>query len=278
MLPNLIIIGAPKAGTTSLYRYLDLHPKVVMSRQKELRYFWRDDWREQRAWYEAQFDCDAPVRGEATPAYAAYPYRPNVPQRMHELVPETKLIYLVRDPIDRLMSHWVQRRANGDLTPFEQYVNRYEDLDNPVVCPSRYWLQIEQYLAFFAPGQLLVISQEDLKWRRQETLVEVFRFLGVDESFTSPDFEIEYNTRAEKIGPRTVSARLWDRMLWPASRRVPRRIRDAIRGPANRLLLRQIDERPVLDDKMRERLAAFLAPEMKALRQFTGKSFSSWSL
>src|SRR5579859_6236482 len=139
MLPNLIIIGAPKAGTTSLHRYLELHPQVFMASEKELRYFWRDDWRERRAWYESRFDSDAPVRGEATPAYAAYPHRPNVPERMHELVPQAKLVYLVRDPIERLLSHWVQRRSDGDRTPFERYMAEYERPDNPIVCPSRYW-------------------------------------------------------------------------------------------------------------------------------------------
>src|SRR5689334_1125972 len=112
MLPNLIIIGAPKAATTSLHGYLKQHPEVGMSAAKELSYFWRDDWRERQAWYEAQFDFEDPrvrVRGESTPFYAAYPFRKHVPERMHELVPDAKLVYVVRDPIDRLVSHWVQR-------------------------------------------------------------------------------------------------------------------------------------------------------------------------
>src|ERR1700735_4448473 len=110
MLPNLIIIGAPKAGTTSLHRYLDLHPDVAMTTEKELRYFWRADWRDRLPWYEAQFEFEGKPRGRggAPPAYPAYPRRDNAPRRMHELVPEVKLIYLVRDPIERLVSHWAQ--------------------------------------------------------------------------------------------------------------------------------------------------------------------------
>ncbi len=57
---------------------------------------------------------------------------------MHELVPDAKLIYLVRDPIERIVSHWVQRRADGDATPLERYVGEYDRRDNPIVCPSRY--------------------------------------------------------------------------------------------------------------------------------------------
>jgi hypothetical protein len=280
MLPNLIIIGAPKAGTTSLHRYLDLHPDVAMTTEKELRYFWRADWRDRLPWYEAQFEFEGQprVRGEATPAYAAYPHRDNVPRRMHELVPEVKLIYLVRDPIERLVSHWAQRRADGDLTPFAAYMQELDRPDNPIICASRYWLQLAQYLRFFRPDQLLVVDQHELRIRRDETLAEVFGFLGVDEGFRSPEFALERNIRADKSEPRRVTTQLWDTILWPASRLVPRRVRDAIREPANRLLFRPIDETPVITAALHERLSELFAPEMARLREFTGKPFSSWSV
>lgn len=278
MLPNLIIIGAPKAGTTSLHRYLDLHPAITMTSQKELRYFWREDWRERRSWYESQFGSDTPVRGEATPAYAAYSHRPHVPERMHELIPDTKLLYLVRDPIERTISHWVQRRADGDLTSFARYMAEYDRLDNPIVCPSRYWTQVKQYLAFYDASQLLVIDQQQLRTRRRETLSEIFRFLGVDVSFDSSEFQLERNTRAEKNPPRWLTARLWDRVLWPISRTVPARLRDEVRGPANRLLFGPVPRPPKLAPEMRERLSALLVPEVDALREFTGQPFASWSL
>ena len=145
MLPNLITIGAPKAGTSSLHSYLDEHPQMGMSVPKELSYFWRDDWRERRAWYEGKFEFpgrDPRVRGESTPFYTDYPFRLHVPERMHELVPDAKLIYVVRDPIERVISHWVQRAGDGDRTPFEQYMAVYDTPGNRIVAPSRYWFQL----------------------------------------------------------------------------------------------------------------------------------------
>ena len=106
----------------------------------------------------------------------------------------------------------------------------------------------------------------------------MFGFLGVDDKFRSPEFAVESNIRADKAEPRRVTARLWDTMLWPASRRVPGRVRDAIREPANRVLFRQIDETPVITAALHERLAELFAPEMARLREFTGKPFSSWSV
>jgi hypothetical protein len=283
MLPNVIIIGAAKSGTTSLHGYLNAHPEVHMavpngSRVKELRYFWRDDWQERRDWYESHFETDLPVRGEATPAYSAYAYHPGVPARMHALVPEAKLIYMVRDPIERIVSHWVQRREDSDATPFERYVAQHERPENAIVCPSRYWTQIEQYLPYYDPSQILIIDQHDLRTRRRETLREVFEFVGVDPSFDSSEFDVERNARETKHGLRPFALRLWQPVLWPTSRAVPRRVRDLIREPANRILTGPVRQRLVLTGEMRERLAQHLRPEVEALREFTGRPFESWSL
>ena len=280
MLPNLIIIGAPKAGTSSLHSYLQQHPQVAMSIPKELSYFWRDDWREKRAWYESQFefpDADLRVRGESTPFYTDYPFRLSVPERIHELVPDVKLIYMVRDPIERVLSHWVQRAADGDRTPFEQYMVEYERPDNRIVAPSRYWAQVERYLNLFDRSQLLVVDQHDLKVRRRETLSEVFGFLEVDDSFDSPRFELEINTRDQKLRPGRLGAQVWDRALRPAGRLAPERVRGVVRKPVSRLIYRQIEE-PVLTPTMRERLRTMLGPEVQALRRFTGKEFETWSV
>src|SRR4051794_37024426 len=83
MLPNLLIIGAAKAGTTSLHAYLDQHPDIGMSKPKELFYFSYEDWRERRAWYERFFRDDTPVRGESCPQYAMHPAFPDVSRRVH---------------------------------------------------------------------------------------------------------------------------------------------------------------------------------------------------
>jgi hypothetical protein len=283
MLPNLIVIGAAKCGTTSIHRYLDLHPDVYMAvprdiPMKAMKYFWREDWRERRGWYESHFDSDRAVRGEASPAYTAFAFHPGVPARIHELVPDARLIYLVRDPIERIVSHWVQRRADEDGTPFERYMRDYERPDNPIVCPSRYWTQIQQYLPFFDRSRLLIIDQHDLRTRRRETMREVFRFVGVDESFESPEFNVERNTRAEKYGPRRFAARLWQPVILPASRAVPRSVRDAIRAPARKVLIGQVKQTPVLNEEMRGRLREHLRPEVEGLREFSGKQFGTWSM
>jgi hypothetical protein len=187
MLPNLLVIGARKAGTTSLYHYLSEHPDVWMSPRKELRFFVAErNWPRGLDWYERFFPVAAPVRGEASPCYSEYPLHDGVPARIAALVPEAKLVYLVRDPIERMVSHWVMDHAMGwRPRPFLQEV---ADADHSrFALYGRYWMQLERYLEHFAPEQIRVIDCDALLTRRTEVMAGLFAFLGVDPAFASPE-------------------------------------------------------------------------------------------
>src|SRR6476659_1140977 len=143
-LPNLIVIGAQKCGTSGLHYYLSLHPEVSMSRPKELNFFIAErNWPRGLDWYRRHFDPRARIRGESSPNYTAYPQHEGVPERMHELIGDARLIYLVRDPLERIAAHWVhnyaKRRERGSLRetlthPQTSYIER-----------SRYHMQIERF-------------------------------------------------------------------------------------------------------------------------------------
>ena len=114
-LPNLIIIGGLKCGTTSLHHYLSLHPEIAMSRPKELNFFVAElNWPLGRDWYAAHFDPKAPVRGESSPHYTNSPAFAGVADRMRDILGEAvRLIYVVRDPIDRMLSHYLHNVGGG---------------------------------------------------------------------------------------------------------------------------------------------------------------------
>jgi hypothetical protein len=117
MLPNFIIIGAMKCGTTSLYYQLSEHKEVKMSIQKETNFFIRKRdfekgrYEKGRDWYESCFPEGGMARGECSPNYTKVHLFPGVAQRMQELLPDVRLVYMVRDPIERLVSHYVQNRV-----------------------------------------------------------------------------------------------------------------------------------------------------------------------
>jgi hypothetical protein len=285
-LPNLLIIGAMKCGTTSLHRYLDLHPQISMSHPKELRFFDDPGWERRIGWYRSHFDPDAAVTGEASVYYSAHPWIPEVPERIHALVPEARLIYMVGDPIKRMSAQWAEWceiEADRDRAmlgkwarkPFSEVLADYDDPGHPVVCPSRYATQLEQYLARFPREQVLVVDQHDLKHDRVTTLQRVFRFLEVDDGFVAPGFTEELNTHGEKrraFAGYSAARRL---VMAAGAKRLPQGLRRRAGSRLRSIFSRPL-ERPVPEASVG--LTALLRDEADRLRALTGMPFPNWSV
>src|SRR5262245_56643737 len=193
MLPNLIVTGAFRAGTTSFHRYLGEHPEIFMAQKKELAYFVEElNWRRGIGWYEAQFPKATPVRGETSPEYTVYPLWKEVPARMASLLPEAKLSYLVRDPIPRLLSVYSLELAGGTASLA---------IADELVGPRRAWyveaglyhMQLQRFLEHFPRERILVVDTSDLERATAEVLRSAFRFLEVDQDFASPSFAARHN-------------------------------------------------------------------------------------
>jgi hypothetical protein len=280
MLPNFFVIGAMKSGTTSLHHYLDQHPDVFMSRIKELEFFTEEkNWERGRAWYEEQFPVDAPVRGEASPGYTKHPRFSGIPERMHELVPEARLVYLVRDPIARIVSHYIDSysfgREHGTLD------DALADLDdNHMVNTSRYHMQLSRYLPLYPRDRIMVITTERMQRERAETLRRVYAFLDVDPDFTSAEHERVLYTAGEK----TRKTRVGYALNTLAERTRGTKVRRIV-PPALGKAMHAFNDRtgrsiakPTVSPELRERLVAVLADDVARLREFTGDPLEEWSL
>jgi hypothetical protein len=276
-LPDVIIIGAGKCGTTSLHHYLDLHPAIAMSREKELHFFSDPHiWKKGLGWYASQFDARAAIRGDASVKYTAWPKRKGVPERMASVVPEARLLYLVRDPIERILSAWVHRYADAkESRPIEEVLEVLEG--NDYVDRSRYYQQLEQYFPYYSQSRIRVLSSEALLTDRRVVLADLFRFLGVDATFDTDGFDrVEHESRLKRrkgvIGQ--AMQRLAEtppaRILRPGTRR---RIGDWLYRPFTRSFAP-----PTLTEHTRDRLRECLAPDVERLRGFTGQRFDQWSL
>jgi Sulfotransferase domain len=275
-LPNLVVIGAQKCGTSGLHYYLSLHPEIAMSTPKELNFFIAErNWDRGVDWYARHFDPDARVRGESSPNYTAYPHHAGVPERMHSLIPDARLIYLVRDPVERIAAHWVhnyaKRREKGDVAATIMHPN------TTYVIRSQYYMQLRQFLNRFPAERILVLDQQDLRHRRAETLRKAFAFLGVDPEFDDPGFVRERHRtgrkhratklgmRLEKLGKRTFGGRL-PRGFWFAERLL------FLRRPID------VPETPDIRDALSPEVITVLREDADRLREFTGRSFDHWSL
>ena len=196
-LPDFLVIGAQKAGTTALYAYLRWHPGVTGPSWKEVSFFDRHWWRGE-GWYRGQFPLRSAGRlvGEASPSYL---FHPLAPDRVRSLVPHVKLVALLRDPVARAYSQYQHEVALGrEPLGFEDALAAEEERtrgeverlvadphafsrawwDFTYVARGRYAEQLERWLDVFARDQLLVVRTEDLADRPAETYAEILGFLG----------------------------------------------------------------------------------------------------
>lgn len=280
-LPDFMIIGASKAGTTSMHYYLDQHPGITMSYPKETNFFTRDDYMDALDWYSSCF-ADVPgLRGEASPRYAAYPRNKHVPERIFAVVPQVKIILLVRDPIERCESHYYHNYFNrSESRGIDQTFAEWEDLGDPLIASSKYAMQLEQYLPYFPMSQIMIVDNHDLRESRDETMSSVFAFVGADPTFTSKAFERKIKDRTRTVRMSRVAARVHRSAPAQLGRRtLPVRIREPLFEKARRVLSPAGAVEPVrLSPEVRERVAGFFVEDAARLRELTGLPFSHWSV
>ena len=274
-LPTFLVIGAMKCGTTSLHHYLSQHPEIFVSAQKELHYFVAErNWKKGITWYRQQFDPSFQQRGEISPSYAFFPRYQKVPERIHQVLGDVKIIYIVRDPIDRLISHYVHDIAARQQTlPFPEALANVRD--NDYVWCSCYSVQLERYLQYFPIERFLVITQEALLKDRTVTLQNVYRFLGVAETPKGIKTQSELHRSRDKRRYK-MPAQLIEQFISKT------RLKKAYPNAAwhlERLLCYPYAQRvpqPVPDEDLMIRLNQIFRPDIMKLEALTGLSFEDW--
>lgn len=216
-MPNFLIIGAAKSGTTSLHYYMDQHPEIYMSPRKDTFFFnfdgrqpdyggpgdnewYRDFAVIDRNEYEALFEgvTDEKAVGEAC---AKYLYDPQAAKRIHDYIPDTKLIAILRNPVDRAFSSYMQQIRDGLETvddfgeALKLEASRIRQNWRPIWhyrTRGLYYGQLQTYLRLFGSAQIRIYLYEDLMHNPLSMLKELFQFLGVDDQFT-PDTSMRHN-------------------------------------------------------------------------------------
>lgn len=276
-LPDFIGIGAQKCGTTALHVYLREHPDLYLPRRKELNFF-RDDgnWQRGLEWYARHFDRAAPGQrvGEISPQYARLPRSAEVPQRMHELLPQAKLIYLVRDPVDRLRSAWQQAVARGrESRPLAEALLA----DETYLSVTLYAQQLEAFAQHYPRESFLVLDAADLRHERVSALRNVFTHLGVDPS------RYDYAQANEEIHLSRDKQRPSRMALLLANSRLGRGSKAFVPKPITRLGL-QLASKPIahepsiIPDAVLERLLPAIRTDVRRLRDWMPDTFSGWGL
>lgn len=286
MLPNFLIIGAEKAGTTWLYDVLSRHPDIFLPETKELSYFNRLDSnlkisnyyeRLKRSWYEDFFvHCRGQTAaGDISPMYLC---DDAAPARIAETLPEARLIAILRDPVERAASHyWMAHNKQHIAGSFSEIIASRHDA---VVKRGLYGEQLERYFDLFPRSRLLVLIFEEVMNDREEAIAGICRFLDID---PSPLLDKDLS---EAVNPATAYRWPW---LYNASIAIATALRQtpllswiprALKKTGFNEKVKSMNamefSKPALTDEQRDELRAYYAADRERLETLLGRKIEVW--
>lgn len=271
MIPDFVIIGAMKCATSTLHDQLARIDGISMTEPKEPNFFSDElNWAKGMGWYESLFES-MPVddlKGESSTHYTKLPTYPLCIPRMHEHLPNAKLIYVMRDPIDRIVSQYIHewsQRVIEDGCTIDDAIDRYPMLAEY----SKYAMQLSPYVEKWGKGHILPVFFERLMHNPQEEFERVGRFLGITTELQwDMDDAQNVSSQRQRRGP-VVNAILGNRVMQAVRRTLlPESLRARIRSRWT------MKERPVLSDSSIEKLHGMLDPEMQRLGEWIGRDLT----
>lgn len=283
MLPNLIIIGAMKCGTTSLHNYLSLHPEIYMSETKEINYFSKQDiYLNGINWYETFFNTNLKVVGESSQSYSKYHVWPNTPKRIFkDLKNNIKFLYILRDPIKRIYSHYNEMQSqNCAPSSLEDYILK-DLINNEIVLSSCYFKQISQFLKFYSIDKFKIVTLEELEKNRLSILNDIFDFLGVKKIKDEKLFNFNSNTSDEKKTRTNVGQFIVEnKIIIKLKKKTPHRIKTFFKQKRifQKILFKDIKRNVKLSDCTESELKKIFKKDVNKLRKLTGLEFNEWSV
>lgn len=270
---DFIIIGAQKCATTTLADHLSSHPEITMARIKEPHYFSEfgsvvNTVEE----YHELFDGGAgPVWGEASTHYTALPMCAGTARRIQEYNSDIRLIYVLRDPVDRAVSNYIHNRSRGRCRTSVHDALRYNPL---YIERSRYMSQLRPYLFWFPPEQILVLLFEDVVINMPDALHRIADHVGVaPEGFSTGPILSNPSVGSPVT---TVSATRVSRI--PVVRQSLRFAPKSLRGwIKNRYFTTVPIAKPTLSSDDEELLWACLHDEVQQLQVLLGRDLHEWA-
>ena len=283
---DFFIVGAPKAGTTSLYHYLNEHPEIVMSRQKETDYFSDEDLQKKGLYYgknrintlekyHSLFqNADQKKTGEASVSYLFYE---DVPQKIKAYNSNGKIIIMLRNPVDRAFSHYLMDYRLGLISKsFESILeNEKKDIKASLFYQQyielgQYSEQVKRYIEKFGKENVTIIFYYDFKNHVVKEVQKVYEFLEVDSKYRA-EIENKHNTYS-------MPKNNWIRLIYSfvSFRKILNRIlpKRKVRKIKEKLFIKS--KKPKLSDVLRARLINLYAHDIKQLEELLSVDLSQW--
>ncbi len=271
---DFVVIGAMRAGTTTLYDILSRHPDIAMSRDKETDYFIADkNHGRGLEWYNRQFDPSRPLRGDISPNYSKAMDFPGVPRRLAELCPDARLIYVLRDPVSRAVSQYRHSWNMGLLRVRPEELNGSREYLS-LINASSYAAQLDAWRAYFPADRILVIDFDAMLKDPQQHVDKILRHVGAA-PMQVPNLPSRNTTDELSRMPQPL-LRLAHGRLRPL---VVTLLRQQTRTRLKRLAaIGPRREAPEFPEEFQARMRAHLAADAARLRQMTGLELAHWTV
>ena len=279
---GVFIVGAPKAGTTSLFHYFNAHPEIKMSSEKEPDFFSDKELLEQGLYYGgSRIDTlekynklfserkEEKMLGEGSVSYLFYS---EVPLRIKEYNPKSKIIIMLRNPIERAYSHYLMDYRLGLTSEsFESEFHKKKGLNfQQYFLLGNYSSQIKRYLDVFGKENIHIVWYSDFKKNSEKEVKEVFNFIGVNSSFKI-DFETIHNsfTMPKNNFIRKIYSAVWLRKILTLM--FPSKLIKSVRS----LFIRE-GNKPKLQEGLRKKIQLYYQNEIKELEQVLSVNLDRW--
>ena len=275
-LPDFAVIGAMRAGTTFLHDLLARQKAICLPEMKETDYFIAEKNLDRGSdWYQARFGAAERITGDISPNYSKRDVFDGVAERLHTANPEARLIYIVRDPVARALSHYRHSLIMGqDMPAPEQFLASEKGAH--ILATSRYAWQLAPWLERFSVDQFLIVDFDELTCQTEQVLHLVCQFIGVDQASAA-----QLSTAANRT--EDISALPdWFRRLRETGvgDRLRAHLPRAVTQTAKKFLARggSAPDMPGFSDEIRAAIADALKEDIATFRTLTGKSFANWQI
>lgn len=295
MMPNFIILGAAKSGTTALYHYLKQHPQIYLSPIKETEFFAFEG--EELNFqgpkdlprlsittledYQAQFKDvgDETAIGEASPVYL---YSSKAPERIHNYLPDAKLIVILRDPIERAYSQFLMFIRDG-REPLQNFMQAVDEEDTRIAQNwawgwhylqlGLYHQQLKRYFERYPQEKIKIYLYEELKSNSAGVLKDIFDYLEVDDTFI-PNTSVKHNISGIPQN-KLIQSWLYEKNIIKKIVKpfLPEKLRKDI---FIKLKKKQTLRKPELSSEVRQPLLPFFQEDILRLQELIGKDLSGW--
>ncbi len=271
---DFIIIGAQKSGTSSLANYLSQHPQICFCNHKEPQYFSRNEhWRTNLQKYHKLFEPKAgQLCGEASTTYTMLPEYQGTHLRLFEYNQESKLIYIMRQPVERIVSHYAHRIIDGSVKKFPEL----EVIENPIyINRSRYAVQIKPYLEIFPRSNILLLVFEEFVSDPFKTLNQIASFLDISEKKVA---NIDLTPHNISVKKRSLRKSLGIPFLYRHFRnKAPTPLQPILRKIAHKYLFNKgIQTKPVFSPSFKMAIWRFLEDDVHNIETLLGRRLDIW--